>query len=75
MKTILIILGVVFLCFLVVLISMILINRKMKNTKIESNNVPNLALSIILSKKNNSKNYESSNTHFKTDSGKCKLCR
>lgn len=57
MKTILIILGVVFLCFLVVLISMILINRKMKNTKIESNNVPNLALSIILSNKNISKNY------------------
>ena len=57
MKTILIILGVVFLCFLVVLISMILINRKKKNTKIESNNVPNLALSIILSNKNISKNY------------------
>lgn len=56
MKTILIILGVVFLCFLVVLISMILINRKKKNTKIESNNVPNLALSIILSNKNIGKN-------------------
>lgn len=56
MKTILIILGVIFLCFLVVLISMILINRKKKNTKIESNNVPNLALSIILSNKNIGKN-------------------
>ena len=45
------------MCFLVVLISMILINRKKKNTKIESNNVPNLALSILLSNKNISKNY------------------